>query len=44
LPTCALIERSPLWPAMPPPTFTRTFAGGSSISSWNTTMSESGSL
>ena len=35
----AVIERSPLWPAMPPPVLTRTLPGGNSSSSWKTTTS-----
>ncbi len=36
--------RSPLWPAAPPPRFTRTLPGARSSSSWNAVMASTGSL
>ena len=38
-PSSASIERNPLWPAVPPPHFTRSLPGRKSISSWITVIS-----
>src|SRR3954447_11848299 len=39
VPRQASMLRRPLWPAVPPPSFTRTWPGARSSSSWRTTMS-----
>ena len=44
LPMCAVIERRPLWPALPPPVLTLSLPGARSSSSWKTKMSPSSIL
>ena len=36
-----VIERKPLWPALPPPVFTLSLPGARSSSSWTTTSASS---